>query len=252
MAIERNSPIQDAEFKKAVDSYKNVEREVSISITNDKDKYARLKGKSSMENQRFATLVDLNKHFKHCKWTDLKNIMADLKKEGKATFSIEIERDSVIEMTASVDTAFTLGIMPVLNNYPLIHNTYGFFESFPAGVKFGLNVLEGYVGDFKYVFSSEGAKSVGMFGSIGSLFPAEWDWHEFWLMCAFLSIILAFMNILPIPALDGGHALFILYEMITGKQPSDKFLERAQMVGMLLLLGLFILATYNDLIKFVF
>ena len=185
-------------------------------------------------------------------WTDLKNIMADLKKEGKATFSIEIERDSVIEMTASVDTAFTLGIMPVLNNYPLIHNTYGFFESFPAGVKFGLNVLEGYVGDFKYVFSSEGAKSVGMFGSIGSLFPAEWDWHEFWLMCAFLSIILAFMNILPIPALDGGHALFILYEMITGKQPSDKFLERAQMAGMLIILGLFILATYNDLIKFVF
>ena len=183
---------------------------------------------------------------------DKKKVVADLKKEGKTTFSIEIERDSVIEMTASVDTAFTLGIMPVLNNYPLIHNTYGFFESFPAGVKFGLNVLEGYVGDFKYVFSSEGAKSVGMFGSIGSLFPAEWDWHEFWLMCAFLSIILAFMNILPIPALDGGHALFILFEMITGKQPSDKFLERAQMVGMLLLLGLFILATYNDLIKFVF
>ena len=91
-----------------------------------------------------------------------------------------------------------------------------------------------------------------MFGSIGSLFPATWDWHAFWMMTAFLSIVLAFMNILPIPALDGGHAVFLIYEMITGRQPSDKFMERAQMVGMLLLLGLFILATYNDLVKFVF
>lgn len=185
-------------------------------------------------------------------WNDLKRIMASLKEEGKKTFSIEVERDSVFEITASVDTTFTLGVMPVLNDYPLIHNTYGFFESFPAGIQFGLNVLEGYVSDFKYVFSSEGAKSVGMFGSIGSLFPAEWDWHEFWLMSAFLSIILAFMNILPIPALDGGHAMFLIAEMITGRQPSDKFMERAQMVGMLLILGLFLLATYNDITKFIF
>ena len=113
-------------------------------------------------------------------------------------------------------------------------------------------MLRGYVSDFKYVFTSDGAKSVGMFASIGSLFPATWNWHEFWLMTAFLSIILAFMNILPIPALDGGHAVFLLFEIITGKQPSDKFMERAQMIGMLLLLGLFILATYNDLMKFVF
>ena len=87
---------------------------------------------------------------------------------------------------------------------------------------------------------------------IGSLFPASWDWHLFWLMTAFLSIILAFMNILPIPALDGGHALFIIVEMVTGKKPSDKFMERAQMIGMLIILGLFVLATYNDLMKFVF
>ena len=185
-------------------------------------------------------------------WNDLKRIMASLKEEGKKTFSIEVDRDSIFEITASVDTTFTLGVMPVLNDYPLIHNTYGFFESFPAGIQFGLNVLEGYVSDFKYVFSSEGAKSVGMFGSIGSLFPAEWDWHEFWLMSAFLSIILAFMNILPIPALDGGHAVFLIAEMITGRQPSDKFMERAQMVGMLLILGLFLLATYNDITKFIF
>lgn len=185
-------------------------------------------------------------------WNDLKRIMGELKQENKNTFNLQVERDTIMSLTAKVDSTFILGITPVFNNYPEIHNEYGFFESFPAGVSFGINVLQGYVSDFQYVFSSEGAKSVGMFGSIGSLFPAQWDWHEFWLMTAFLSIILAFMNILPIPALDGGHALFLIVEMITGKQPSDKFMERAQMIGMLLILGLFVLATYNDLAKFVF
>lgn len=185
-------------------------------------------------------------------WNGLKKIMAELKESGQRTFGIEVERDTIYNLTATVDTTFILGITPVFNNYAVVHNEYGFFESFPAGVSFGFNVLRSYVSDFQYVFSSEGAKSVGMFGSIGSLFPPAWDWHEFWLMAAFLSIILAFMNILPIPALDGGHAMFLIIEMITGKQPSDKVLERAQMIGMLLLLGLFVLATYNDLTKFVF
>ncbi|MBO7301362.1 MAG: RIP metalloprotease RseP [Bacteroidaceae bacterium] len=185
-------------------------------------------------------------------WTDFRNIIADLKKEGKQTFDITVMRDSLVNLTATVDTSFILGVMPAMNDYPEIHNDYGFFASFPAGVLFGLDVLRGYVSDFQYVFTSDGAKSVGMFGSIGSLFPATWDWHEFWLMTAFLSIILAFMNILPVPALDGGHALFLVAEIVTGKQPSDKFLERAQMVGMLILLGLFVLATYNDLMKFIF
>lgn len=185
-------------------------------------------------------------------WNGFKKALATLKEKEKHCFDIEIMRDSAITMPVNVDSTFIIGIAPVLNNYPLIHNEYGFFESFPAGISFGFDVLRGYVSDFKYVFSSDGAKSVGMFASIGSLFPAEWDWHEFWLMTAFLSIILAFMNILPIPALDGGHAVFLIYELITGKQPSDKVLERAQMVGMLLLLGLFTLATYNDIMKFVF
>ena len=161
-------------------------------------------------------------------------------------------RDSTIQLSVAVDSTFMLGIAPVMNDYPIVHTDYGFFASFPAGILYGFEVLRGYVSDFKYVFTSDGAKSVGMFASIGSLFPATWDWHEFWLMTAFLSIILAFMNILPIPALDGGHALFLLAEIITGKQPSDKFLERAQMIGMLIILGLFVLATYNDLMKFVF
>jgi regulator of sigma E protease len=115
-----------------------------------------------------------------------------------------------------------------------------------------MNVLKGYVEDLKYVFTKEGANSLGGFGTIGSIFPATWDWYLFWKMTAFLSIILAFMNILPIPALDGGHVLFLLYEVITRRKPSDKFMERAQMVGMLLLFGLMIWANFNDVIKFLF
>ena len=91
-----------------------------------------------------------------------------------------------------------------------------------------------------------------MFGTIGSLFPATWNWHQFWLMTAMLSLILAVMNILPIPALDGGHVVFLIIEVITGRKPSDKVLEYAQMVGMIILLGLFILATYNDAMRFIF
>ena len=185
-------------------------------------------------------------------WTDFKKALAGLKEQEKQSFNIEVMRDSVITLPVNVDSTFIVGLIPALNDYPLVHSDYGFFASFPAGISFGFDVLRGYVSDFKYVFTRDGAKSVGMFASIGSLFPATWDWHEFWLMTAFLSIILAFMNILPIPALDGGHAVFLLFEIITGKQPSDKFMERAQMIGMLLLLGLFVLATYNDLMKFVF
>lgn len=185
-------------------------------------------------------------------WTDLKINLAKLKEQNRNSFNVEVMRDTLVQLSVNVDSTFILGVTPVLNNYPLVHNDYGFFASFPAGISFGFDVLRGYVNDFKYVFTADGAQSVGMFASIGSLFPATWDWHEFWLMTAFLSIILAFMNILPIPALDGGHALFLLVEIITRKKPSDKFLERAQMVGMMIILALFVLATYNDLMKFVF
>jgi regulator of sigma E protease len=126
---------------------------------------------------------------------------------------------------------------------------YGFWESFPAGIQFGVNTLSKYVKDMKVIFTKEGVKQVGGFIAIGNIFPATWDWVVFWTMTAFLSIILAFMNILPIPALDGGHVLFILYEIITGRKPSDKFLERAQIVGMILLIGLLLLANGNDIVR---
>ena len=126
---------------------------------------------------------------------------------------------------------------------------YGFFESIPAGIKYGWNVLAGYVGDMKYVFTADGAKSLGGFGAIGSLFPPVWDWYLFWKMTAFLSIILAFMNILPIPALDGGHVLFLLYEMITRRKPSENFMIKAEYAGFGLLILLMVVANLNDILR---
>lgn len=133
--------------------------------------------------------------------------------------------------------------------YPSTHVDYGFFQSFPAGISYGWNVLKGYVSDMQYVFTADGAKSLGGFGAIGSLFPSQWDWYLFWKMTAFLSIILAFMNILPIPALDGGHVLFLLYEMITGRKPSERFMIVAEYIGIGLLMLLMIVANLNDILR---
>ena len=161
------------------------------------------------------------------------------------------EMDTV---TLGTDSAFRIGVyaQPMNRVMPMVTKEYGFFESFPAGVHLGVKTLKGYVGNMKYLFSKEGAKQLGGFGTIGSIFPATWDWHQFWYMTAFLSIILAFMNILPIPALDGGHVLFLFYEIIARRKPSDKFMEYAQMVGMFLLFGLLIWANFNDILRFFF
>jgi len=144
-----------------------------------------------------------------------------------------------------------LGYMPIMLNklYKPYTREYSFLESIPAGVKYGWNVLAGYVDDMKYVFTADGAKSLGGFGAIGSLFPPMWDWYMFWKMTAFLSIILAFMNILPIPALDGGHVLFLLYEMITRRKPSETFMIRAEYVGFGILILLMVVANLNDILR---
>lgn len=144
---------------------------------------------------------------------------------------------------------FTLGFVNKMPDYKVTTREYGLLESLPAGVAYAGNILSGYVSDLKYIFTKKGARSVGGFVSIGNIFPAEWDWYKFWMLTAFLSIILGFMNVLPIPALDGGHALFAIYEIVTGRKPSDKFLERAQYVGMFLLLGLLIFANLNDFLR---
>jgi regulator of sigma E protease len=127
---------------------------------------------------------------------------------------------------------------------------YSFFEAIPAGINYGVDRLGDYVKGIRLLFTSKEHKvsdNLGSVISIGKTFGGSWDWQRFWTMTALFSIILAFMNILPIPALDGGHALFTIYEMITGRKPSDKFMEYAQMVGMFLLLGLMLYAFGLDI-----
>ena len=129
---------------------------------------------------------------------------------------------------------------------------YNLFTSVPRGIEMGVDRLTSYAKSMKLVFTKEGAKSVGGFGAIGSIFPESWDWIAFWNIAAFLSVALAFMNILPIPALDGGHVLFLLYEVIFRCKPSDKFMEYAQMTGMFLLIALLIYANGMDIVRFFF
>ena len=129
------------------------------------------------------------------------------------------------------------------------HKDYGFGESIVLGFSYGTGTLSDYVTQFKFVFTKKGSTAVGGFGAIGGLFPSTWDWQVFWERTAFISIILAFMNILPIPALDGGHVLFLIYEIISGKAPSDKFLTSAQVIGMVLLLSLLLYANGLDIYR---
>ena len=131
---------------------------------------------------------------------------------------------------------------------------YSLAESVPAGIDRGISILSGYIKQMKKIFNPEtqAYKGVGGFGAIGNLFPGEWDWLGFWTSTAFISIILAFMNILPVPALDGGHVMFLLYEMISGRKPNDRFMEYAQMFGFFLLMALVLFANGNDLYRWLF
>ena len=183
------------------------------------------------------------------------------------TVSLVVEREGLIKSTAD-SLAATTGMVrdtmsvaltsdlkvgffvkSIAGLYKPYTREYGFLESIPAGIKYGWNVLAGYVGDMKYVFTADGAKSLGGFGAIGSLFPPMWDWYLFWKMTAFLSIILAFMKILPIPALAGGHVLVRLYEIITRRKPSENFMIRAEYVGFGILVLLMLVANLNDVLR---
>ncbi len=135
--------------------------------------------------------------------------------------------------------------------YPAVTVRYGMFESIPRGWEIGTSTLTNYVGSMKHLFSAEGAQSIGGFGAIGNMFPEKWNWLSFWQITAFLSVALAFMNILPIPGLDGGHIMFLFYEIITGRKPSEKFLIGAQYVGMAFLLLLLVYANGNDVVRFI-
>lgn len=148
----------------------------------------------------------------------------------------------------------TMGILltQITDIYPTTTLSYSIFESVPRGIEMGVDKLTGYVSQMKLIFTKDGAQSVGGFGALGSIFPEEWSWEQFWSITAFLSVVLAFMNILPIPVLDGGHVLFLAYEMITRRQPSEKFLEYAQMAGMGFLMLLLVYANGNDIYRFFF
>lgn len=191
--------------------------------------------------------------------------IADVLAQGNAADSLKMRQAALVVRRAETGMIDTLNVMlgkdyklgiawnlPTATRYESVTRTYGFFESFPAGAIHGWKVLTGYVDDLKYIFTAEGAKSVGSFGAIGSMFPAVWDWQRFWELTAFISLMLAFMNILPIPALDGGHVFFLLVEVIMRRKPSDKFMERAQTVGMALLLLLMAFALFNDFRNFLF
>ena len=172
-------------------------------------------------------------------------------KEQEILLSVLRENDT-LSFPVMVSAEATIGVGPgnVLDQFNLETQRYTLMQAIPAGIKHGTNTLVGYVTSLKLLFTKSGAKQMGGFGTIGSLFSSTWDWQSFWNMTALISIILAFMNILPIPALDGGHAVFIIYEMITGRLPNQKVLEYAQMVGMILLLGLVLFANLNDIYKF--
>ena len=182
-------------------------------------------------------------------WRELRNL-----NEEKANQSIQyvVERNQIRDtLELILDAEGKMGVIPK-NSIKISQVELSLAESIIEGFSYGYWTLFDYVAQFKYVFTKKGASQLGGFGAIGSLFPGSWDWRAFWASTAFISIILAFMNLLPIPALDGGHVMFLLYEMISGRKPNDKFMEYAQMVGFFLLLALVIYANGNDLFRFLY
>lgn len=168
---------------------------------------------------------------------------------------VKIDREGKdLEVPVKIGENGMLGIQREVNmagifQFKTIH--YGLLQSIPAGISKGYHAIGDYLKQFKLLFApqTKAYESLGGFITIGNIFPGVWDWQAFWSLTAFLSIILAVMNILPIPALDGGHVLFLLYEIITGRKPSDKFLEYAQITGMIIIFALLLYANGNDIIK---
>ncbi|WP_456377161.1 RIP metalloprotease RseP [Lutibacter sp.] len=180
-------------------------------------------------------------------WNDFTELV--IASEGE--FTIKVERNGTIKsMSLITGEGKKIGVAPnKANSLSEQHKKYSFLESISKGNSIAIWTLRDYITQFKYVFTKKGATSIGGFIAIGSIFPATWSWQAFWSITAFLSIMLGFMNLLPIPALDGGHVMFTLYEIITGRKPNDKFLEYAQITGFVLLIALLLLANGNDVVK---
>jgi regulator of sigma E protease len=191
---------------------------------------------------------------------DIRAPFFDQFKEAVAGFAgkeiaLSVVRDKdTLSLPVKVTDEGMIGVAPVgqLDFYFDLHQReFSFFEAIPAGIAKTFNGIGSYFKQLKLLVRPEtkAYESIGSFITIGSIFPSTWDWHVFWRLTAFLSIMLAILNVLPIPALDGGHVLFLLFEIISGRKPGEKFMEIAQMVGMIILLGLFILAMGNDILK---
>ena len=180
-------------------------------------------------------------------WTSFKHeVMA-----SENPVAMQVLRDGVLhEVSVVLGEDKIVGVRPLNGDAITVQKIeYTIGESIVEGTSRAVWKLKDYVAQFTYVFTKKGATSIGGFISIGKIFPSTWSWHAFWEITAFLSIMLGFMNLLPIPALDGGHVVFTLFEMITGRKPNDKFLEYAQMAGIIFLLALMLLANGNDIVK---
>ena len=197
------------------------------------------------------SLVGINDSTLFCFFDFKKIFMENKSKELQIDY---MRGDSLCHTMLTLDSVGNMGVAyrQPADFFEVVHVDYSFWQSIPTGISQGFSTLGNYVKQFKIVFTKEGATQLGSFLTIGSIFPKVWDWYRFWSMTALLGIILAFMNIIPIPGLDGGYILFILVEMITGRKPSDKFLSVANTIGFTLLILLMVYALGLDFRRFIF
>jgi len=212
------------------------------SIANESSRRAGLKEGDEIIAVDDSLLRGATEFMPYLKGKANKTVKVTVVRAGKDTLDIPVKLDGSSKIGFQLEND-----MRKLFNVTTVQ--YGLLESFPVGISKGSQKLVDYVSSLKYVFTKDGAQSIGGFGAIGSMFPESWNWYAFWNIAAFLSVALAFMNILPIPGLDGGHIMFLLYEVIFRRKPSDKFMEYAQMAGMAFLIILLLYANGMDIIR---